>query len=389
MAVKTTYQLSESMELTKEQIKGIPQENSKPPAKSELRQINKSEKSITRFMDFYSDVVFSIMNVIEKTPELISKDSFYGSEYGAIKISSKDFSNFLFAEFPAFKSEFTRKLNSIADSAPSVWIVEEDENGIKVAKSIYPILIKRTLRSEELTETGEIKSIRPQNENLNGYNGVIADFEIDFNKELFIGKETNGLTKAFRLLPNTLPTTIKDFTKKNKIEVSTTKGKTIKLQEKQFFRFIMFLRNHFNRRDFLQNPVEMAKIFNSELINTKGFLTNKEDFFLHIVIFIYAYNSLFLENKLDGFDFSLGIPEWQTEITKNETKQQNLIRIPTFPMESMKTTKNEKTRKETYNGKSKIITEVFTSTQELSGMSQEEIYQKAKETNEHLKQMYI
>lgn len=372
MAVKTTYALSEALELTKEQIKALPKEQSSLPerATAEQRQLEKSNHSIARFMDFYSDVVFTILNIIEKDSDLITDDAYFGNEYGAIKITSKDFQKYIFSEYKEYKHEFVRKLNEIANSAPAVWIVEKTEEGKQTAISTYPILIKRKLETND------------RYNGLNNFEGVIAEMEVDFNKELFIGKNTNGLTKSFRLLPDTLPTTVKDFVKNSPNQCMNSHGEILSLQEKHLFRFIIFLRNHYNRHDFLQNPVNMAIVFNPKLINDKGALRNTEDFYLYLLMFVYSYNKLYLENKLDGFNFALGVPYWEIKTTKLKTKskKETFIRIPTFSLEEITTTKTETTKTTIKN----FIKEKTTITQELKGMTKEEIIKNVEETNKEL-----
>ena len=74
MSVKTTYELCKALEQTNETIKKLPKDTKTPKPKALTpaeRQNEMSENSKIRFMDYYSDVVFSIMNVIEKHPERI------------------------------------------------------------------------------------------------------------------------------------------------------------------------------------------------------------------------------------------------------------------------------------------------------------------------------
>jgi hypothetical protein len=358
MSVKTTYELCKSLELNKEQIKGLDKAIAEKPINQTPaeRQNELCDNSQIRFMDYYADVVFSIANVIEKHPERIStdKNKIAGNEYAVIKTTRDDFVNYLFEDMNIFKHEFIKKLNAIADNAPSIWITEKTPDGEQKAKSIYPILVFRDLKT---------------NKRYNGLannKGVIAELQIAFNKELFIGNYTNGLTESFRLLPDKLPTTIKEYLKETILCCLNSNGDILKLEEKQLFKFFIFLKNHYNGKDFLQNPADLFKVVNPRLLNNKGHLKNTESFYLYLLMYIYAYNDLFIQDKLDGYNIILTIPFWDGK----------KIRIPTEKLAEMETV--NKTI-ENYGQKTKT-----TITQEKKGHTKAELKKLAKQANDEI-----
>ena len=363
MSVKTTYELCKALEQTNETIKKLPKDTKTPKPKALTpaeRQNEMSENSKIRFMDYYSDVVFSIMNVIEKHPERIDfeNNKIAGNEYAVIETSKDDFTNYLFEEMNVFKPEFIRKLNSIADNAPSIWNVEETPDGEQIAKSIYPILVFRNLKTNK------------RYDKLKNYKGVIADLRIAFNKELFIGSYTNGLTESFRQLPEKLPTTIKEYLKENILCCLNGNGDILRLEEKQLFRFILFLKNHYNGYDFVQDPAELFKVVNPRLINDKGHLRNTESFYLYLLMYVYAYNDLFIQDKLDGYNIILTIPFWDGK----------KIRIPNEHLEKQETISK---KKETIKNNNYVIKKE-TVIQEKKGYTKDELKELAKQANDEI-----
>jgi hypothetical protein len=357
MSVKTTYELCKSLELNNEQIRDLEKTKSPKPMNQTPaeRQNEMSEESRIRFMDYYSDVVFSIMNVIEKHPDrIIDGSKIAGNEYAVIKTTRDDFTTYLFEELNVFKHEFIKKLNAIADNAPSIWITEKTDDGEQIAKSIYPILVFRDLKTKK--RYNELKNNK----------GVIAELQIAFNKELFIGSYTKGLTQSFRLLPDRLPTTIKEYLTETILCCLNSNGDILKLEEKQLFHFIIFLRNRYNGKDFLQYPADIFKVVNPRLINNKGHIRNTESFYLYLLLYIYAYNDLFIQDKLDGFNFILTIPFWDDR----------KIRIPTEKLEEMETV-NKKIAKSGQRVETTII-------QEKKGHTKAELKKLAKQANDEI-----